>query len=113
MDGVEILTITPIETCNQILFTISIIFLIASVIGFLVSFCLNAQYAVIGFSITLFLLLCSLISIFIANIKLEPTGKYEYKGTVDSSVSMTEFLDKYEIIDIDGNLYTFKDKENE
>lgn len=111
MDGVEILTITPIETCDQIFFTISIILVIAGVIMFITSLCLREQYAVIGFAITLFLLLCSLISIVIADIKSEPTGIYEYKGTVDSSVSMTEFLDKYEIIDIDGNLYTFKDKE--
>lgn len=42
----------------------------------------------------------------------EPT-KYEtqYKITIDDSVSMTEFLDKYEIVDQDGKIYTVKERE--
>ena len=34
-----------------------------------------------------------------------------YKVTVDDSVSMTEFLDKYEIIDQEGKIYTVKERE--
>lgn len=42
----------------------------------------------------------------------EPT-KYEtqYKITIDDSVSMTEFLDKYEIVDQDGKIYTVRERE--
>ena len=35
----------------------------------------------------------------------------EYKVTIDDSVSMNEFLDKYEIIDQEGKIYTGKDSE--
>ena len=35
----------------------------------------------------------------------------EYKVTIDDSVSMNEFLDKYEIIDQEGKIYTVKEKE--
>ena len=35
----------------------------------------------------------------------------EYKVTVDDSVSMNEFLDKYEILDQEGKIYTVKERE--
>lgn len=35
----------------------------------------------------------------------------EYKVTIDDSVSITEFLDKYEILDQEGKIYTVKEKE--
>ena len=35
----------------------------------------------------------------------------EYKVTIDDSVSMNEFLDKYEIIDQEGKIYTVKERE--
>lgn len=35
----------------------------------------------------------------------------EYKVTIDDSVLMNEFLDKYEILDQEGKIYTVKEKE--
>lgn len=35
----------------------------------------------------------------------------EYKVTINDSVSMNEFLDKYEILDQEGKIYTVKEKE--
>ena len=35
----------------------------------------------------------------------------EYKATIDDSVSMNEFLDKYEILDQEGKIYTVKERE--
>ena len=42
----------------------------------------------------------------------EPT-EYEthYKVTIDDSVSMNEFLDKYEILNQEGKIYTVKERE--
>lgn len=42
---------------------------------------------------------------------LIPKEKYEtrYQVTVDDSVSMNEFQDKYEIIEIEGKIYTVKE----
>lgn len=34
-----------------------------------------------------------------------------YKVTIDDSVSMNEFLDKYEILDQEGKIYTVKERE--
>ena len=35
----------------------------------------------------------------------------ELKVTIDDSVSMNEFLDKYEILDQEGKIYTVKERE--
>ena len=35
----------------------------------------------------------------------------EHKVTIDDSVSMNEFLDKYEILDQEGKIYTVKERE--
>jgi hypothetical protein len=38
-------------------------------------------------------------------------GYIEYKVTIDDSVPMNEFLDKYEILDQEGKIYTVKERE--
>lgn len=37
----------------------------------------------------------------------------EYKVTIEDSVSINEFLDKYEILDQEGKIYTIKEKTND
>lgn len=41
-----------------------------------------------------------------------PEDKYEthYQVTVDNSVSMNEFQNKYEIIEVEGKIYTVKER---
>jgi hypothetical protein len=53
-----------------------------------------------------------LIWFFVAGLDYHPTA-YEthYKVTIDDSVSINEFLDKYEILDQEGKIYTVKEKE--
>jgi uncharacterized protein YcfJ len=42
----------------------------------------------------------------------EPTTyETQYKVTIDDSVSMNEFLDKYEILDQEGKIYIVKERE--
>ena len=41
----------------------------------------------------------------------KPTGTYQYQVTIDKNVSMVEFHEKYEIVDIKGKIYTIKEKE--
>ena len=50
-------------------------------------------------------------SILNENLLTEPTGIYEYQVTIDDSVSMNEFLEQYEIIKVDGKIYTIREKE--
>lgn len=42
---------------------------------------------------------------------LKEYSHIEYKVTIDDSVSMNEFLDKYEILDQEGKIYTVKERE--
>lgn len=44
---------------------------------------------------------------------LECHQEMRYKVTIDDSVSMNEFLDKYEILDQEGKIYTVKEKNNQ
>lgn len=67
---------------HDILYTLSIIFLLLFIGSFILCFVLE-----------------------------RPTGKYEYKVTIDDSVSMNEFNERYEIIEVEGKIYTIKDKE--
>ena len=43
---------------------------------------------------------------------LIPEDKYEthYQVTVDTSVSMNKFQDKYEIIEVEGKIYTIRER---
>jgi membrane protein YdbS with pleckstrin-like domain len=42
---------------------------------------------------------------------LKEYSHIEYKVTIDDSVSMNEFLDKYEVLDQEGKIYTVKERE--
>lgn len=60
--------------------------------------------------ILLFIISCIAI---IFTSKQVPTGKYEYQVTIDESVSMVDFTSKYDIIRVDGEIYTIQEKESE
>lgn len=42
-----------------------------------------------------------------------PTDRYEYKVLIDDSVSATEFYEKYDLISVEGQIFTIRDKEIE
>ena len=42
----------------------------------------------------------------------QPTGEYEYKITISDEVSMNDFLEKYEIIDQEGKIFTVKERDD-
>lgn len=44
-------------------------------------------------------------------LSIHPTGKYEYKVTIDDTVLLTEFNEKYEITNQEGEIYTIRFKE--
>lgn len=47
------------------------------------------------------------------NVCAKPTDyETQYKVTIDDSVSMNEFNEKYEIIDQEGKIYTVREREN-
>ena len=60
------------------------------------------EFAILIICVVLFIVCCCLI----------PEDKYEtrYQVAVDNSVSMNEFQDKYEIIEVEGKIYTVKER---
>ena len=54
-----------------------------------------------------------LVLVYGVNINLQLSGVKEYQVTIDESVSMVDFTSKYDIIRVDGEIYTIREKESE
>lgn len=66
----------------------------------------------IAFSICAALILSFMFGSLVGGVTSIPTEcETHYKVTIDDSVSMNEFLDKYEILDQEGKIYTVKERE--
>jgi hypothetical protein len=107
MNGVEILSETAITTWYGWTFVVAFIITVAACL--IVSVSTGDIVCGISAGIIAFLL-CALFFGGSGVGKYE-TGEYEYKVTIDDSVSMNEFLDKYEILDQEGKIYTVKERE--
>jgi hypothetical protein len=42
----------------------------------------------------------------------EPSDIKQYKVTISDSVSMVEFNEKYDVIEVEGKIYTIREKED-
>ena len=49
--------------------------------------------------------------VYINKIIKQPTGDYEYQVSIDDTVVMSEFYENYEVIDVQGKIYTIREKE--
>lgn len=115
MNGVEILNSAEVGvmyTTNWWLagfIWIGIIF-IGGLIGLLLDDIARVESTMIGCFIGA--VVGVLIWLFVAGSGYHPTT-YEthYKVTIDDSVSMNEFLDKYEILNQEGKIYTVKERD--
>lgn len=58
-------------------------------------------------SIVLFVVSCIAI---VFTSKQVPTGKYQYQVTISDNVSMVEFNEKYDMIKVEGKIYTIVEK---
>ena len=122
MTGVEILAAEEIaitfSTCWPafwIVFVITgLIFTGIAFAGFMKGYCNEGLSVIITASIVFGLFSGGMFGVLIGRVIFaQPTG-YEthYKVTIDDSVSMNEFNEKYEIIDQEGKIYTVKEREN-
>ena len=105
IEGIEILSQ---EVCNEFniraFFACVILFMI---IGMAFDFFKDLSDGVCGAILGLFLGMIIYGIIFHVVI---PEKYFKYKVTITEDVSMTEFYERYEIIDVDGNIYTIKEK---
>ena len=111
MNGVEILssetiynTILP-EWCIALGFVLGMAFIVATIFTFL------DGYNILG-CICLVLMIASIVVACLGGSESKTDVSHiEYKVTIDDSVSMNEFLSKYEILDQEGKIYTVKERE--
>lgn len=107
IEGIEILSQ---EVCNEFniraFFACVILFMI---IGMAFDFCKDISDGVVGAFLGIILGIFMYAIIFQVII---PDKYIQYKVTISEDVSMTEFNDRYEIVDVDGEIYTIRDKNN-
>jgi general stress protein CsbA len=114
MNGVEILNEYAVYTTQTWVMVVSVI----AVIGGIILLVMPANYEK---DIFMWIHLIGMLICFATTLTLtcldESTDCFkeyshtEYKVTIDDSVSMNEFLDKYEILDQEGKIYTVKERE--
>ena len=116
MTGVEILNsyeVYVFTICNWSVLWLTVLFVmvVAIAIGILYSIA-EADWYILPISIIIGLILSVPVGIFFG-VGVAGTDQYEtrYQVIISDSVSMNEFLDKYEIIEQEGKIYTVREKE--
>lgn len=118
MTGVEILTTAEVATefdfCEGILWSAVILALIIGVIFCSVEY-FKGECDVGIYWILIPATLIGVIIGFVAGMAGGEPTEYEtqYKVTISDEVNFNEFMEKYEIIEQDGKIYTIREKENE
>ena len=117
MNGVEILSSAEVASefaFNWTIFWIGFCILLGS------SLIMGLWYVLRGEIEWWFVSICAAIGVAVGLIlggiigdlgKIPTSYETHYKVTIDDSVSMNEFLDKYEILDQEGKIYTVKERE--
>ena len=117
MTGVEILAAEEVVAatafCWPAFWSILGVFLIGMIIlGLYLNYTENAGIGFVIFCIVLGLVAGTMLGAIVGGAIGEPIEyETEYKVIIDDTVSMTEFLDKYEILDQEGKIYTVKERE--
>ena len=117
MTGVEILS--SAEVASEFVFNwtafwiaATAMFVFTLLLGISVTISESYESGLILFCLILGIVAGIVLGVIIGGLFRTPIA-YEthYKVTIDDSVSMNEFLDKYEILDQEGKIYTVKEKE--
>lgn len=72
----------------------------------------DASYIVLTFMLTLACSFFGLIVTLATEHNTDTIDYIEYKVVISEDVRLNDFLDKYEILDQEGRIYTVKEKEN-
>lgn len=116
MTGVEILAVKEVVATTVFYwpaFWIALgVFLIGMIVlGLYLNHTQHLGIGVITFCIIMGLIGGAFIGAMGGYLFAEPTEyENEYKVTIDDTVSMNEFLERYEIIDQEGKIYTVREK---
>lgn len=109
IDGVEILSATAQTSWHAWTFIVALV--VTMVIAMCVLFLTDDGVYGISAGFIVFII-CALV-FGVGGVGKYETDEYYYKVTIDDSVSMNQFLDKYEILDQEGKIYTVREKTND
>ena len=114
MEGIEILNTFVEEGGGFSEGILAIVVGIISIAGIIsaIDFSMNYRYddvACATFIFSIILLFLSIVGIYQSFFKEDTTY---YQVIIDDSVSMVEFNEKYDIVEVEGKIYTIKEKEN-
>lgn len=111
MTGVEILSVGEIGVGSAFNWIMAI--LGGGFIGLVVGFWGAAMEDSIGFGTILFIAIFIVIGAIIGFSDAKPTHYVPtYKVVISDEVSMNDFMEKYEILEQDGRIYTVKERED-
>lgn len=110
MAGVEILSQTPIMADKASLIVAAVVFIALLIVSEALMMYFDAEEFEFVVSFACAFVTLMIFGLYSGMTKYE-TGRYEYKVTIDDSVSMVEFLEKYEIVSQEGKIYTIRDVE--
>ena len=117
MTGVEILSSETIYEIETLWWLVPLCAGIGLLIGLIIVIVDSVQYGLDDDGLTLILafaivgIITGIVGAGIFSHETDTVDHIEYKVTIDDSVSMNEFLDKYEILDQEGKIYTVKERE--
>lgn len=113
MEGVEVLNTFVKGGCGFGAGICAIVIGIISIAGIVAAICFSRVYhdvdADIALTFSIILLVLSITCIYQSFFK---EGTTYYQVIIDDSVSMVEFNEKYDIVKVEGKIYTIKEKVN-
>ena len=118
MAGVDILAVEEVAVEFALNWTVFWIVLGAAVVGTLIYTITKVvsgedSWPIIPACLVFFACIGGAFGIAFANAFKIPTKyEYHYKVTISPEVSMVTFMDKYEIVDTEGRIYTVREREN-
>lgn len=101
IEGVEILSMR--QNYEWALLIMPILYLIISILSIIIAFREKRVSQFVFFGIIAFFCVILFFGFFKSNY-------IEYEVTINDSVSFTEFMDRYEVLDENGDIYTVKEK---
>ena len=107
LDGITVLNQTPIIEYS-ILFQIGITCAFAGFFGLIIA---ATNESKVGAVLFIILLLSGFGYSTFAKKYNKPSGRYTYEVTIDKTVKMTDFNDKYIILEQKGQIYKIKERE--
>lgn len=111
MEGIEILNIYEHQIFQPVFIILSV--LIGAFLGTVISYLLDQYFGIsdtVAQAIIIIIGLCGIIIGTIIDCSIaEKETRYEV--TIDDSVNYKEFTEKYEVIEVNGKIYTIVEKE--